>query len=670
MEEAQRRCSDERDAVAKEIEELEHERDVNEGRVKRSAMLDEQIRAADLAVATYRKNEQQIAMSIASLEARRAELQKQTFELPYPDKTSAIAERERIARDVQHINETLDACRKEQEKAQSRCNELQGRIRQSEEQLKDVVDLSDVEGELGNVDKSLQQAESDLRRLTREIQTEAGRKERRVQVEEEMLLKEKAQRELVTKRAEAEQRVAELNADARGLAERVRALEGRLLHPRKNLATAQLEELEGLVREHEEKLQRAGEALNTWQTIIDRVGGELAQARDQLAQDVDVDRATEERREAETMVANRRRELGELSQRLSQANRDVSRFDELSELIVQTEEELQHAEINRQKQGVELASQEASLREVTKQVTEKANKLPFASKEEADAHLVKLNRRIESMQASYERAIKRQRDLSGQADNLEGQIRALQKQIADYGELNKVELRVEREELLSQRQAITERTRVLYARGRANKATRERIRASLEKLQESEEAYVKVNSLARTANGNLSGKDRVTLEAYVQRTYFERMLQRANLRLLEMTSGQYEFKRQEGAGNLRSKSGLELEVKDHYNGSTRSVRTLSGGESFMAALSLALGLADEIQSNAGGIRVETMFIDEGFGSLDENALQQAVDALQGVTAETKLVGIISHVGELKERIDRQVIVTKKKSGGSVVEVVC
>ena len=116
--------------------------------------------------------------------------------------------------------------------------------------------------------------------------------------------------------------------------------------------------------------------------------------------------------------------------------------------------------------------------------------------------------------------------------------------------------------------------------------------------------------------------------------------------------------------------GLELEVVDHYNGTTRSARTLSGGESFMAALSLALGLADEIQSNAGGIRIETMFIDEGFGSLDENALQQAVDALQGVTADTKLVGIISHVGELKERIDKQVIVTKKKSGGSVVEVVC
>jgi exonuclease SbcC len=137
-----------------------------------------------------------------------------------------------------------------------------------------------------------------------------------------------------------------------------------------------------------------------------------------------------------------------------------------------------------------------------------------------------------------------------------------------------------------------------------------------------------------------------------------------------MTGGQYEFKRQKSSGNLKSQSGLELEVVDHYNGTTRSARTLSGGESFMAALSLALGLADEIQSNAGGIRIETMFIDEGFGSLDENALQQAVDALQGVTADTKLVGIISHVGELKERIDKQVIVTKKKSGGSVVEVVC
>ena len=136
-----------------------------------------------------------------------------------------------------------------------------------------------------------------------------------------------------------------------------------------------------------------------------------------------------------------------------------------------------------------------------------------------------------------------------------------------------------------------------------------------------------------------------------------------------MTDGQYELKRRAKAENNRSQSGLELDVVDHYNGSERSVKTLSGGESFKASLALALGLSDEIQSSAGGIRLDTMFVDEGFGSLDETSLQQAVRALAGLTEGNRLVGIISHVAELKERIDKQIVVTKEKTGGSAVKII-
>lgn len=122
--------------------------------------------------------------------------------------------------------------------------------------------------------------------------------------------------------------------------------------------------------------------------------------------------------------------------------------------------------------------------------------------------------------------------------------------------------------------------------------------------------------------------------------------------------------RRSQASNQRSQSGLELDVLDHYNGTRRSVQTLSGGEAFQASLSMALGLSDEIQSLAGGIQLDTMFVDEGFGSLDEEALNQALKALNGLTEGSRLVGIISHVQELKERIDRQIIVKKGSSGGS------
>jgi exonuclease SbcC len=178
-----------------------------------------------------------------------------------------------------------------------------------------------------------------------------------------------------------------------------------------------------------------------------------------------------------------------------------------------------------------------------------------------------------------------------------------------------------------------------------------------------------VKSLSDTANGTLSGKEKIMLETYVQMTYFERIIARANIQLLVMTGGQYELRHRREADNFRAQSGLELDVVDHYNGSERSVKTLSGGESFKAALSLALGLSEEIQSASGGIKLDTMFVDEGFGSLDGESLGQAIRALKSLSDGNRLVGIISHVGELKESVDKQIVVTKNKSGGSSVKIV-
>ena len=159
------------------------------------------------------------------------------------------------------------------------------------------------------------------------------------------------------------------------------------------------------------------------------------------------------------------------------------------------------------------------------------------------------------------------------------------------------------------------------------------------------------------------------LETYVQTTYFDRIIRRANSRLVTMSGGQYELIRRRDTDNRRSQTGLELDVIDHYNGSSRPVNTLSGGESFKASLALALGLSDEIQSSAGGVRLDSMFIDEGFGSLDEKSLDQAMKSLEKLSDGNRLVGIISHVAELKERIDKQIIVTKQKTGGSTAKIV-
>ena len=184
-------------------------------------------------------------------------------------------------------------------------------------------------------------------------------------------------------------------------------------------------------------------------------------------------------------------------------------------------------------------------------------------------------------------------------------------------------------------------------------------------MSKAEKEYVWMKNLSDTANGSFNGKAKIELETYIQMAYFDRILRRANLRLLTMSSGQYELKRQEQSENRKEKAGLDLNVVDHYNGTERSVKTLSGGESFQASLSLALGLSDEIQASAGGIRLDSMFVDEGFGSLDEEALSQAVKALSSLADGHRMVGIISHVAELKERIENKIIVTKQCTGKGV-----
>lgn len=185
-------------------------------------------------------------------------------------------------------------------------------------------------------------------------------------------------------------------------------------------------------------------------------------------------------------------------------------------------------------------------------------------------------------------------------------------------------------------------------------------------IERAEREYADIKALYDTAAGMVSGKDKVALETYIQAAYLDRITRRANTRLMTMTNGQYELIRRTDGTDKKAQTGLELDVIDHYNGTKRSVKTLSGGESFKASLALALGISDEIQSASGGIRLDSMFVDEGFGSLDDESLEQAVRELNKLTEGSRIVGIISHVGELKEKIDKKLIVTKEKSGGSKV----
>jgi len=212
---------------------------------------------------------------------------------------------------------------------------------------------------------------------------------------------------------------------------------------------------------------------------------------------------------------------------------------------------------------------------------------------------------------------------------------------------------------------VDQKMQRLSGRLQHNETLVQKITKTDKERRQLEKEYLIVSNLAKTANGELAGKQKLAFEQFVQASYFDQIIAEANKRLSAMTHARYELLRKENATDNRSQSGLELDILDNYTGKIRTVKSLSGGESFKASLALALGLSDVIQSYAGGVEVDTMFIDEGFGALDAESLEQAIVTLHGLTAGNRLVGIISHVSELKERIDKKVVIQKDIAGSTI-----
>lgn len=219
--------------------------------------------------------------------------------------------------------------------------------------------------------------------------------------------------------------------------------------------------------------------------------------------------------------------------------------------------------------------------------------------------------------------------------------------------------------LSAEKECLSQSATRLTARMENNEKVRKNAENQLKEREDRQKEYSMISALSNAANGEISGKDRLPFEQYVQAFYFEQVIYEANLRLKKMSGGRYALKRRTEAENRRSVTGLDLEIMDYFTGKARSVKSLSGGESFKAALSLALGLSDVVQGHTGGIAVETMFVDEGFGSLDKDSLEQAVAILRELATDHRIVGIISHVEELKECIDKKILLTKSTKGSSI-----
>ncbi|MDD3863170.1 MAG: SMC family ATPase [Eubacteriales bacterium] len=362
-------------------------------------------------------------------------------------------------------------------------------------------------------------------------------------------------------------------------------------------------------------------------------------------------------------------EFAEAQKKLKIASAHVLRGNDLA---VSLDAQRKQLEIMREESGAgreALAEYTARISNLKEAAEDLLKKLAYDSKDEAEKVIRDLSAKQEEIQKQIDCALIARDDCLGKIGTLRGSINALEKQLADGGEFD-----ISREEALlkeaeEQKQILAKEGQEIAFRLEKNRETGAHLAKASAELSKVEERWIWTRTLSYTANGSLKEKEKVKLETYVQMAYFDRIVARANTRLMVMSSGQYELIRRTEAENNRSQSGLELDVIDHYNGSQRSVKTLSGGEAFKASLSLALGLSDEVHSSAGGIRLDTMFVDEGFGSLDEESLEQAMRALHGLAEGNRLVGIISHVPELKQKIDKQVVVKKDRAKGSRVEII-
>ena len=337
----------------------------------------------------------------------------------------------------------------------------------------------------------------------------------------------------------------------------------------------------------------------------------------------------------------------------------------LEKLIIEREKTLKELGRVINEAAQDIVRLETERKNKAQKVDELNEELGEGGKESLEQEIKTQRKQYEELKESSRRAQQKLQEIRAEKERITAVVKNFEEQKKEIGEVDEDALREQYSRFREEKTQLSEKRKALFSVQKGNEEIYHKVQVRQTEMTAAEKEYVWMKNLSDTANGKLNRKAKIELETYIQMAYFDRILRRANLRLLTMSSGQYELKRQEQSENRKEKAGLDLNVIDHYNGTERSVKTLSGGESFQASLSLALGLSDEIQACAGGIRLDSMFVDEGFGSLDEESLEQALKALTSLADGKRLVGIISHVSELKERIENKIIVTKKCGGDSV-----
>lgn len=368
---------------------------------------------------------------------------------------------------------------------------------------------------------------------------------------------------------------------------------------------------------------------------------------------------------AEAEVSYQRKQLPDVLQDHSEWERQIKQEEAAIEAAISEWEALQHQfeEITRSRQQIAAAlDSTAKFAADLEQTYFREEKAFLAKLEDAGFADTEAFRQASGSELDV-------RELQEELEQHEQQRRSVSEQIAS---LRKQTDQKEKPDLILFEQAVSEAEQIFEAKNsslnmaRSYASQHEDIMTSLIRLQEEaadqKAQYYDIGELANLAKGDNSL--RLSFERYVLTSFLDEIILQANIRLEEMTDHRYQLKRSGQIAKRGAQSGLDLEVIDHHTGQERPVKTLSGGEGFKAALSLALGMSDVVQAHAGGVELETLFIDEGFGTLDEVSLEQAIDSLKSLQASNRVLGIISHVPQLKEEIHTKLQIDTSPTGSS------
>ena len=353
---------------------------------------------------------------------------------------------------------------------------------------------------------------------------------------------------------------------------------------------------------------------------------------------------------------------------LKKEEADKKRRDEIENAVPKQELEIKKITDVMGQLSAKISGDKGKFEEGQKNLETKKSDLKYSTLEDAQNKNENLKKQILQLKNNVEAAKNAKLECDNSIAQLKGQIDGFEKQLKDSEPVDMEKILQDKNKLTAQKLALGQQRDWINKRSAVNQESIKTIEALMPEIEKAKKRYDMISALSDVAAGSNRGKGgKPSLETYVQMQCLDQINRRANLRLKKMTENKYELRRRfEEDG---SELGLDLNVKDFYTGRERGVQTLSGGEQFQASLSLALGLADEIQDNAGGIKLDAMFIDEGFGTLDSETLNKAMRALEDLSQGEKLIGIISHVEELETRIPKKICVKKDETGVSHVSLI-